>query len=174
VNSLINKAKKIKLAIFDVDGVLTNGSLFYGKEGPELKEFHVHDGQGMKLLLQAGIEVGIITACKSVMVARRMQDLGITHVYQGQQNKLEAYDDLKNKLQLTDEQILYMGDDFPDLPLLSRAGMSISVANAPKIIQGYAAWVTQASGGQGAVREVCDFLLESQNLYQTVMDHYLI
>ena len=173
MNNLADKAKKIKLAIFDVDGVLTNGSLVYGKEGIEHKQFHVHDGQGMKLLLQAGIQIGIITTCKSSMIARRMQDLGITHVYQGQQDKREAYEDLKKKLNLTDEQILYVGDDFPDLPLLTRAGIGVSVANAPKIIHQYAAWVTKASGGQGAAREVCDFLLETQGLYQTVLATYL-
>ena len=170
---LIDKAKKIKLAIFDVDGVLTNGSLFYSKEGSELKEFHVHDGVGIKLLQQAGIQVGIITACQSATVAKRMSDLGVVHVYQGQQNKLEAYEDLKKKLNLPDENILYVGDDFPDLPLLSRVGMGITVANAPKIMKQYVTWVTQANGGQGAVREICDFILEAQDLYQTAIRPYL-
>lgn len=171
---LIDKAKKIKLAIFDVDGVLTNGSLFYSKEGSELKEFHVHDGMGIKLLLQAGIHVGIITACQSATVAKRMSDLGVVHVYQGQQNKLLAYEDLKKKLDLTDEKIIYTGDDFPDLPILCRAGIGVTVANAPKMIKQYVAWVTNANGGQGAVREVCDFVLEAQDLYQTAIEPYLL
>jgi 3-deoxy-D-manno-octulosonate 8-phosphate phosphatase (KDO 8-P phosphatase) len=170
----IDRAKQIKLAIFDVDGVLTNGGLYYSKEGSAMKEFHVHDGIGIKLLLQAGLQVAIITGCHSRTVERRMQDLGVLHVYQGQNDKLPAYEELKNKTQLADENILYMGDDFPDLPLLTRVGLGITVANAPKIIQQYAAWVTHAKGGRGAVREVCDFLLEAQDLYKTLIKQYLV
>ncbi len=173
MKNLVAQAKKIKLVIFDVDGVLTNGVLVYNKDGHELKEFHVHDGQGIKLLLQARIEVAIITTCRSTIVAKRMHDLGIQHVYQNQTDKLMAYEDLKKKLNLTDEQILYVGDDFPDLPVMARVGLSITVANAPAIMQKHAMATTIAKGGKGAAREICDFVLESQNLYQSLLKPYL-
>lgn len=173
MQDLIERAKKIKLAIFDVDGVLTNGILQYSKDGIESKEFHVHDGVGIKLLQQASIEVAIITAKESAVLTRRMKDLGVTHVYQGRANKLPAYEELKQKLNLTDEQISYMGDDLPDLPLICRAGLGITVANAPLITQQYAHWVTKCSGGNGAVREACDFILKAKDLYQSIIRPYL-
>lgn len=171
---LIEKAKKIKLALFDVDGVLTNGILIYNNDGIELKEFHVHDGVGIKLLQQAGIVVGIITARHSPVIMQRMKDLGITHVYQNQANKLPAYEEMKNKLNLKDEEVLYMGDDLPDIALISRAGLGVTVANAPKITKKYAAWTTTADGGRGAVREVYDFVLQSQNVYDSLIQTYLL
>ena len=173
MNDLIDKAKKIRLVTFDVDGVLTAGGMLYGQDGIEAKHFNVHDGQGMRHLLQTGVDVAIITACKSPIIQRRMQDLGITHVYQQQTNKLVAYEDLKQKLNLTDEQIAYIGDDLPDLPILARAGLAITVANAPKIMQEYAHWITQKKGGKGAAREVCDFIMQAQGTYQTIIDSYL-
>lgn len=173
MDSLVTRAKPIRLAIFDVDGVLTAGVLSYGLNGIESKHFNVHDGQGIKLLQQSGVEIGIITTCKSDIVKRRMQDLGIQHVYLGQVDKLPAYEDLKNKLQLTDQQISYMGDDVPDLPMLRRVGLAITVANAPKIIQEHAHFITKAKGGKGAAREVCDFIMQSQGTYQTIIDSYL-
>ncbi|MCC2667429.1 MAG: kdsC [Gammaproteobacteria bacterium] len=170
---LIQKAKKIRLAAFDVDGVLTGGGMLYGKEGIESKHFHVHDGQGIKCLKQSGIEVAIITACKSVMVERRMQDLGIKHVYQGQLSKLSAYEDLKQKLQFRDEEIAYTGDDLPDLPILRRVGFAITVPDASKIIKEHTHWTTTQRGGQGAVREICDFIMQAQGTYQSIVDSYL-
>lgn len=167
------KAKKIRLLILDVDGVLTSGTLIYGKNGEEFKKFHVHDGQGIKLLQNAGILVAIITARQSAIITKRAEDLAITHVYQGQNDKLLAYEDLKQKLQLTDEEVAYIGDDVPDLPVLRRAGLPIAVANALKITQQYAYWVTKAKGGKGAVREVCDLIMEAQGTYQSVIEKYL-
>ncbi len=173
MDTLIEKAKKIRLLTLDVDGVLTAGGMLYGQDGIEAKHFHVHDGQGMRHLLQTGVEIAIITACKSPIIKRRMEDLGVTHVYQQQTNKLIAYEDLKRKLNLTDEQIAYAGDDLPDLPILSRAGLAITVANAPKIMRQHAHMVTQKKGGKGAAREICDFIMESQGTYQTIIDSYL-
>lgn len=173
MESLISKAKPIKLAIFDVDGVLTAGDLSYGIDGIERKNFHVHDGQGMKLLQKSGIEIAIITTCKSDIVKRRMQDLGIQHVYQGQVDKLPAYEDLKQKLQLSNHEISYMGDDLPDLPMLCRVGFAITVANAPAIIQDNVHFITKATGGHGAVREACDFIMQAQGTYQALIDSYL-
>jgi len=173
MDALIEKAKKIRLVTFDVDGVLTAGDMSYSQNGIELKHFHVHDGQGMKHLRQTGVEVAIITACKSPAIKRRMEDLGITHVYQMQVDKRVAYEDLKQQLHLTDQQIAYAGDDLPDLPILSRAGLAITVANAPKIMQQYVHWTTKNKGGNGAVREICDFIMQAQGTYQTIIDFYL-
>ena len=173
MSTLIDKAKKIRLAASDVDGVLTAGGMPYGSGGIEAKHFHVHDGQGMRHLLQTGVEVAIITACSSPIIKRRMEDLGIKHVYQAQLDKLAAYEELKQKLGLKDEEIAYTGDDLPDLPILSRVGLAITVANAPKIMQQYVHWTTQNKGGKGAAREVCDFIMHAQGTYQTIIDSYL-
>lgn len=171
--TISERAKNIKLVIFDVDGVLTAGILSYGNDGIEVKNFHVHDGQGIKLLKQSGVDVGIITTCRSSIVKKRMQDLGIDHLYQDQVDKLPAYEDLKQKLNLSDEQIAYVGDDLPDLPMLKRVGLAITVSNAPKIIQQHTHWITKAKGGKGAAREVCDFIMQAQGTYQTIIDSYL-
>lgn len=173
MENLTEKAKKIRLIIFDVDGVLTSGQLTYGANGIEVKNFHVQDGQGMKFLKKSGVEIGIITTCQSDIIKRRMQDLGVEHVYTGQVDKLPAYEHIKKKLNLTDQQIAYMGDDLPDLPMLKRVELAITVANAHKLIQQHAHWITKAKGGKGAVREVCDFIMQAQGTYQTIIDSYL-
>lgn len=174
METLSERAKNIKLVIFDVDGVLTAGVLTYSHEGIEVKNFHVHDGQGMKLLMKSGVNIGVITTCKSSIVKRRIEDLGITHLYQDQTDKLPAYEDLKQKLKLRDEEIAYVGDDLPDLPMLKRVGLAITVSNAPKIIQQYTHWITKAKGGKGAAREVCDFIMQAQGTYQSIIDSYLL
>ena len=171
--TLIDMAKKIRLVISDVDGVLTTGALFYGPNGTEIKDFNVHDGLGMRLLQESGVPIAIITARTSEAVTKRMQDLEITHVYQGQKNKLAAYEDLKKKMNLSDGEIAYIGDDLPDLPLLIRAGLSISVANAPKVVQENVALVTRAGGGEGAMRELCDIIMKAQGTYHSILDTYL-
>ncbi|HEX2548347.1 MAG TPA: HAD-IIIA family hydrolase [Gammaproteobacteria bacterium] len=173
MQSLIDKAKDIRLVIFDVDGVLTAGVLSYDHQGIESKHFHVHDGQGMKFLKKSGVEIAIITTCQSEIIKRRMQDLGVTHTYQGHFDKLPAYEDVKQKLNLQDNQIAYVGDDLPDLPMLLRVGLAVTVANAPKIIQDNVHWITKAKGGKGAAREVCDFIMQAQGTYQTMINSYL-
>lgn len=173
MDKIIEKAKLIRLAIFDVDGVLTNGKLFYGPNGIEYKEFHVHDGQGMKYLQKSGVELGIITACTTPIVAKRMQDLGVNYVYQGAYDKVAAYEDLKQKLNLADEQIAYVGDDLPDLPLVSRVGLGVTVANAPLIMQQHAVYVTKARGGKGAVREVCELIMSAQGHFEPLIQSHL-
>ncbi len=173
MKTLNEKAKKIRLLISDVDGVLTTGALFYGANGAELKDFHVQDGMGIKLLQQSGVNFAIITAKQSDAVAQRMRDLKVEHVYQGQSDKVLAYEELKQKLNLTDEEIAYIGDDLPDLPLLRRVGFAVTVPNAPRIIQDHVIWTTKLEGGKGAMRELCEFILEAQGTYQTVIDSYL-
>lgn len=173
MDKILTKAARIKLAIFDVDGVLTTGSLIYRGNGKEAKTFHVHDGLGLRLLLKNGIEIGIITGRDSDVVRKRMEDLEITHVYQGCEDKIAAYEDLKQKLRLSDEEIAYIGDDLPDLPLIRRVGLGITVPNAPAIMQEHAAHTTKARGGHGAAREVCELILRSQNKYAAVIQSFL-
>lgn len=170
---LIEKAKPIRLMIFDVDGVLTNGKLFYTASGSEIKAFHVHDGQGIKFLQRTGITVAIITARTSEIISMRMRDLEIQHVYQNQNDKMLAYEELKQKLNLKDEQIAYAGDDLPDLPMIRRCGLGITVADAPLVMQQNADWTTKAKGGKGAAREICDFIMHAQNTYDTIVQSYV-
>ncbi len=156
---ITEKCQAIKLLISDVDGVLTDGLLYYQEDQIVYKAFHVHDGLGLKLIQLCGIEVGIITTCTSSTIHHRMQQLGIKHVYQGHVNKLKAYQDLLTQTGLADHQVAYIGDDLPDLPLIERVGLGVAVANATPYIKQAADWVTEKNGGCGAVREVCDLLL---------------
>lgn len=170
---ILEKAAKIKLAIFDVDGVLTDGNLYYTDSAVDFKAFHAHDGLGIKLLQQSGVEIGIITSHQSPMITRRMAALGIQHVFQGQQHKLAAYQQLLTELQLTDENVCYVGDDLPDLPLIRRVGLGIAVANAVPFVRQHAHWQTSERGGHGAVREVCELIMRAQDTWQTMHDQYL-
>src|SRR5690348_10181791 len=129
------RASRIRLVVFDVDGVFTDGRLWYGAAGEELKVFHVHDGQGVKRLLKHGVAVAVISGRESVAVARRMQDLGIAHVFQGDEQKLPIFERLLKKLGLSPEQAACVGDDLPDLPLLERAGLAIAVPNAVEAVK---------------------------------------
>ena len=152
----------MRLAVFDVDGVLTDGRLYYGAGGEELKVFHVHDGQGLKRLQKTGITLAIISGRDSAAVTRRMQDLGIEHVFQGDEQKLPIFERLLKRLGLAAEQCACVGDDLPDLPLLQRAGLAVAVANARPAIKEAAHYVTVSEGGRGAAREVCDLILTAQ------------
>ncbi|HSN18049.1 MAG TPA: HAD-IIIA family hydrolase [Gammaproteobacteria bacterium] len=156
------RAARVKLVVFDVDGTLTDGRLYYGAGGEELKVFHVQDGYGIKRLLKAGVKVAIISGRDSAAVTRRMQDLGIEHVFQGDEHKLPLLERLLKKLDLTLEQVACVGDDLPDLPLLDHAGLAIAVHNARPQIKAVAHHVTSAQGGLGAVREICDLILEAR------------
>jgi 3-deoxy-D-manno-octulosonate 8-phosphate phosphatase (KDO 8-P phosphatase) len=167
------RAARIKLAMFDVDGVLTDGRLCYSDDGRESKAFHVHDGFGLKRLMANGIEVAIITARMSHMVTERTAELGIAHVYQGQESKLACYEQLIHALKLAPEHCAYCGDDLPDLAVMQRVGLSIAVANAHLWVRERAHWRTQARGGDGAVREVCDLLLAAQGKAERELAGYL-
>ena len=156
------KALPIKLLILDVDGVLTDGHITYTSDGQELKSFHIHDGLGIKLLQQSGIDVGIITGRNSPMVERRAYELGIKHLIQGREDKWQAMQTLVAALGLTPEETAYMGDDLPDLAAINRAGLGIAPANAAAILREQADLVTSRSGGHGAVREACEFILEAR------------
>lgn len=167
------KAAQIALVIFDVDGVLTDGSLFLGDDGQEYKAFNSLDGHGMKMLQDSGVNIGIITGRQSEVVRIRMQSLGINHVYQGQRDKLPAYQELKSALGLRDEQIAYVGDDVVDLPVMTRVGLAIAVQGAHALARQHAHWVTSARGGHGAAREVCEMLMEAQGNLQPALAKYL-
>lgn len=170
---LLAKLKTIKLLILDVDGTLTDGLIYYGNEGEILKAFHVHDGLGMHLLKKAGIEIAIITAKQSDAVAHRMRELGLTHVYLGRHDKRPAYDELKTTLQLEDQHIAYMGDDLPDLCLMKRAGVSFTLKNANTHVHQHADYITKKKAGRGAVREVCELILEAQHKLDALLTPYL-
>ena len=159
---VLARAARVRLAVFDVDGVLTDGSLLVGAGGEELKRFHVHDGLGLKLLLDHGIEVAIITARESRAVAARGRELGMRHVFQGQRDKLACLRALCRDLGLELDQVAYAGDDLPDLAALRSVGLAVAVANAHHWTRGHAHWRTSLPGGAGAARELCDLLLEAQ------------
>jgi 3-deoxy-D-manno-octulosonate 8-phosphate phosphatase (KDO 8-P phosphatase) len=159
---LLARAAKIRLAAFDVDGTLTDGRLWYGEDGRETKVFHVHDGLGLKRLQANGIEVALITARISHPVALRAEELGIAHVYQGQGDKRGCLLELLDALHLSPEQVAFVGDDLPDLAPMRIAGLAVAVANAHPWVAEAAHWQTSQRGGEGAVREACDLILQAQ------------
>lgn len=172
-NAALKKAALIKLMIFDVDGILTDGSLHFGAEGEFLKTFNVLDGQGIKLLQDAGIVTAIISARQSPIVAKRAADLGITHLLQGIHDKKEAFEKLTAMLNIEPKHCGFIGDDVIDLPVLSRVGFSASVPNGHVEVKSRVDYVTQANGGAGAAREVCDFILQAQGKYDQVLTRFL-
>lgn len=168
----MQKAHAIKLLVLDVDGVLTDGRLWYGNSGEELKAFNIQDGLGIKLLQRAGIDVAIITGRTSQLVARRGAELGIKHIVQGREDKLTALRTLAAELHLTLDAIAYMGDDLPDLSAIAATGLGIAVANAMPYVAEHAAYTTTHSGGDGAVREICDLILQAQGKLEAVLERY--
>ncbi|PIQ44019.1 MAG: hypothetical protein COV52_09000 [Gammaproteobacteria bacterium CG11_big_fil_rev_8_21_14_0_20_46_22] len=166
-------AKNIKLLVLDVDGILTDGSLLYGESGETLKRFHTHDGMGVRLLMQTGVSVALITARRSAMVEKRAQELGIKHVFMGQDIKKPVFESLQNTLNLSANECAYMGDDLTDIPCLQLSGLAITVPNACELAKQHAQWITQNAGGHGAVREACEMILHAQNNYDTVIQQYL-
>lgn len=161
--SLSHKAREIRAFFLDVDGVLTDGSFYLTPQGDELKRFHTHDGLGLQRLQQQGILVAIISGRHSETVAHRMRELKIQHVFQGITTKLTAYEALLQQFKLSDQAVAYMGDDLPDLPVLTRVGFSIAPANAVLPVRQKVDWVTNREGGNAAVREACEFILFAKN-----------
>jgi 3-deoxy-D-manno-octulosonate 8-phosphate phosphatase (KDO 8-P phosphatase) len=162
MDTLQQLAAGIALVIFDVDGVFTDGRLFFGPDGESLKVFHVRDGYGVKRLAAAGITVAVITGRSSTAVARRMAELGIEHVFQGDHDKVPLYEQLIGELGIAPAAVAYMGDDLPDLPVMQRVGLPAAPANADPEVLAVSRWTASRSGGDGAVREFCDFLLEAR------------
>lgn len=169
----LEKIKQLKLLILDVDGVLTDGRLFFDQHGVEYKCFHARDGHGIKLLRQTGVEIAVISGRNSPAVALRMQSLGIEHVYQGHEDKRAAFDEILRNLQLTASQAAHVGDDLLDLPIMTRVGFAVAVQDANFAVKKYADWCTQTPGGQGAVREVCDLIMQVQGRFEAVLQSYL-
>lgn len=171
--ALIKKASNIKLAVFDVDGVLTNGQLILGESGNEYKAFHVRDGHGLVMLLETGCNVAVITARSSNIVAERMASLGIKYVYQGEKDKGMRLMQLIDELGIQCNQVAYAGDDVIDLPAMTKVGLPIAVADARPEVKQHADWVTEERGGQGAVREVCELIMKAQGKFDEKIKAYL-
>lgn len=159
-------AQQIRLLLLDVDGVLTDGSLYFSEDGSEIKAFNTQDGHGIRMLLANDINVGIITGRSSKIVENRALDLGITLLYQNQSDKHAALEDILVKHNYGISEIAYAGDDLPDLPVSNVVGLSFAVANAHSIVLNKSMLITSRSGGKGAVREISDYLLQSQDKYE--------
>ncbi len=166
-------AEAIKLAIFDVDGVLTDGRLFFDHEGHEFKAFHARDGHGLKLLQLSGVETAVISGRTSAAVALRCESLGIRHVYQGFQDKLTALEHLMGVTGLEYSQMAYVGDDVLDLPIMRKVRLAVAVQDAHFVVKRYAHWITPSPGGLGAAREVCDLLMHAQGTFEAILSRYL-
>src|SRR4051812_10299160 len=156
------RARRVRMVIFDVDGVLTDGRLWYGPGGEELKAFHAFDGHGVKLLLLAGLKTAILSGRDSPAVTERARELGIEHVVQGADDKRAAFEGLLKRLKLRREAAAYMGDDVVDLPVLTRCGFACAPHEAPEPVRHRAHYIASAPAGHGAAREVCEFILEAQ------------
>ncbi|WP_017937175.1 3-deoxy-manno-octulosonate-8-phosphatase KdsC [Zestomonas thermotolerans] len=170
---LLQRARNIRLAVFDVDGVLTDGKLYFLPDGSEFKTFNTLDGHGIKMLIQAGVQTAIITGRSSPVVERRAKNLGIHHLFQGREDKLAALDELLARLGLERQQVAYLGDDLPDLPAIRRVGLGMAVANADPFVREHAHGVTRARGGEGAAREFCELILRAQSRLQAAQAAYL-
>jgi len=157
------RAARVQLAVFDVDGVLTDGRVILGDDGYEYKAFHTHDGHGLRLLQEAGVEVAIITGRTSIVVSRRAEELRIRHLVQGRRDKGPAFDELLARLGVAPDDTAFVGDDIVDVPAMQRAGLAVAVANATAVTRASAHYVTAAAGGFGAAREVCDLLLSARD-----------
>lgn len=168
-------ASQIQLLILDVDGVLTDGSLFYDNHGQEYKAFNSRDGHGLRMLQEAGIKVALLTGRQSELVQHRARNLNIPAelVFQGFRDKRPAFEALLAQTGLTADQIAYIGDDVVDLPVMTKVGLAIAVADAHPFVKQQAAWVSHLSGGRGAVREACEMLLDARGELQTILDRYL-
>jgi 3-deoxy-D-manno-octulosonate 8-phosphate phosphatase (KDO 8-P phosphatase) len=171
--STADRAKLIRLAVFDVDGVLTDGSLYMNEAGEEIKAFNTLDGHGLKMLQHSGVELAIITGRTSRSVEMRAKNLGIKHLYQGVENKLETLTKLLAALKLEASSAMFMGDDVVDLPAMRHCGFAVCVPAAPAIVKKHSHFVAISEGGRGAVREVCEFIMQTQGTLDKQLEKYL-
>jgi len=160
--AVLMRAKKIKCIVFDVDGVMTDGSLGIGDDGQEFKNFNSLDGLGMKLLKASGVQLAIITGRTSNVVKTRAESTGVIHFYQGIEDKLEAFHDLISKMHLQADEMAFMGDDVVDAPAMMRCGLAITVPSGHRLIKPHAHYMTTAPAGRGAVREACELIMQAQ------------
>lgn len=170
--SIEERARAVRMIVFDVDGVLTDGSLFYGDHGEEYKAFNSRDGHGIKMLRTSGVETGIITGRTSQVVLHRARNLGIVHIFQGAEDKLDAFRELLASTGLEPSQIAYMGDDLVDLPVINRCGLAITVPDAPEEVKARCQVVTRAGAGRGAAREACELIMRAQETWATQLALY--
>lgn len=173
MNSLPESAKKIKLIIFDIDGVLTTGALYFDNNGDEYKAFNSKDGHGIRMLLECGLDAAIITGRKSKLVKHRMNDLGLTTIYQGYRDKRPAFKLLLEETGVNPSQIAYVGDDVIDLPVMTQVGLAVAVGDAHDFVKQNAHFVTNSKGGCGAGREIIELILDSQGLLSDKLKTYL-
>ncbi len=171
-DELLARAKAVKLLLFDVDGVLTDGSLFLDNRGEEYKAFNSRDGHGLKMLQRNGVAVGIITGRESQIVAHRTRELGIQHVRQGCADKFPVYEQLIAELGLQPEQVGFVGDDVVDLPIMLRVGFAVSPQDGHFLVKRHAHWVTPSGGGRGAGRDVCELLMLAHGTFGAEMQRY--
>lgn len=170
---VLERAKKIKLLALDVDGVLTDGRIFFLNSGEEIKAFSTLDGQGIKMLRKSGVEVAIITGRESQLVEKRARDLGIRFLIQGREDKLTALNELLEEFPCELEAIAFLGDDYPDLAIMTQVGLSLTVPNAHEELLSRSHWQTRRKGGEGAVRDACDLIMKAQNTYADALSPYL-
>ena len=173
MQEVLDKAKAIKLLVLDVDGVLSDGRLYFSNSGDEIKAFSTLDGQGIKMLQRSGVEVAIITGRSSELVARRANNLGIEHLIQGREDKLTALDELIATVGVNYSETAFLGDDLPDLAAIRKAGLGMTVANGHHFVVEHADWQTQARGGEGAVREACELIMRAQGSLRAALEAYL-
>jgi 3-deoxy-D-manno-octulosonate 8-phosphate phosphatase (KDO 8-P phosphatase) len=171
--TLQQRLRAIRMVIFDVDGVLTDGRLLLGDDGQEYKAFNSKDGHGMRMLQDSGVALAILTGRRSQVVARRAADLGIEHVIQGRRDKLPAFEELLETTGDAPESVAYVGDDVVDLPVMRRVGLAVAVADASQLVREHAHWITTSPGGHGAAREVCERIMQAQGNLERLLAVYL-
>ncbi len=172
-NALLQRAKAVRLAIFDVDGVLTDGRLYFLADGSEFKTFNTLDGHGIKMLINSGVRTAIISGRSTPVVEKRANNLGIQHLIQGREDKLVVLEQLLGELGLGYEEVAYLGDDLPDLPVIRRVGLGMAVASADAFVRQHAHGITSAVGGAGAAREFCELIMRAQGSLDAALDAYL-
>lgn len=170
---LVSRLRRLRLMAFDVDGVLTDGRLWYTEDGGEMKAFDARDGHGLKMLRDGGLKIAIITSRRSAIVDRRARELGVHYCFQGVPAKLPTFNELRAELGVAEDCAGYMGDDLLDLPVLLRAGFAASVPDAPAAVRDRAHWISSRPGGRGAVREVCELILSAQGQLDRLTAEYL-
>jgi 3-deoxy-D-manno-octulosonate 8-phosphate phosphatase (KDO 8-P phosphatase) len=173
VQEAYERARRVRLVIFDVDGVMTDGRIFVTDTGDEMKAFHSRDGQGMKLLKLAGLETAIISGRNARCVEVRAQNLEVGVLYQGVEDKGAVFEELLGRLKLSPEQAAYIGDDIIDLPVMRRCGLAACVPEAPEVVRAHAHYICKSPGGRGAVREWCELILHAQGRFDDAMARYL-
>ncbi len=170
---LIAAASNIQMLILDVDGILTDGRIVYTSAGEQVQAFHVHDGFGIKLLMKSGVDVVLLSARGGTALEKRANELGIEALYQGKSDKLAVYEEIKGRFGVQDQYIAFMGDDWMDLPVLKKVGLAVTVADCAEAVKDQVHYITSKKGGMGAVREVCDLILEAKGMLDRYLERFL-